>query len=240
VSARLEVRGAGDPWSIEAQPVPTAAKLVQPHVEWHGIFATRLVMMNTSASALDVQLLLHQPSGAPAATAVKKSMGPHEAANLTVESLFGADLPSERGAGWLEIDVSGSRVVIIALAVDPIRGAAAASALLPMGTSSWSLPFYVENSGYWTGLALANGGTASGVISVIAYDRSGAELGRASATLQAQESRTALVYQWIPALPDGTTGYILITSSAPVAPLAYFGTSDGASLAAIPFTPASP
>jgi dienelactone hydrolase len=240
VSARMEVRGGADPWSIEAQAAPSAVKYVQPHVEWHGTFVTRLLMLNTSSSVLDVRLQLHLPSGAPAASAATKSVNPYESVNLTIESLFGTSLPAERGAGWLEAIVPGGKVVIAALAVDPVSGAGAASTLLPLGTSSWSLPFYVENSAYWTGLALANDGDSSGIISVTAYDRSGAVLGHAEATLEPQQSRTELVYQWIPSLPAGTTGYILITASTPVAPLAYFGTSDGASLAAIPFTPTSP
>jgi hypothetical protein len=41
-------------------------------------------------------------------------------------------------------------------------------------------------------------------------------------------------------LPLGTTGQITITTSGPVALLAYFGTDDGAALAAIPFTPITP
>jgi hypothetical protein len=243
VSARLEVRGGRDPWSIEAQTAPTATKYILPHVEWNGIFTTRLLMLNTSSTATpDVRFWLH-PSTKQDVPRVVQIMNPKSAASSTVESLFGSGLlglGQEPGEGWLEVEVPGSQVVIVALSVDPNSGAASASALLPDGTSSWSLPFFVENSGYWTGLALANPSDAACSFTLTAYDRSGAVLGTFVGNLDPRQNRTALVYQWIKELANDSTGYILITSTAPVAPLAYFGTADGASLAAIPFTPISP
>lgn len=241
VSARLEVRGGKDPWSIDAQPAPTATKFIQPHLEWNGIFTTRLLMLNTSSTATpDVQLKLHTPSGTLAAPGVGQAMQKNGTTSVTIESLFGFSAVLDHGAGWLEVEVPNSQVVIVALAVDPNSGAAAASALLQGGTSSWSLPFFVENSGYWTGLALANGGGSTSIVSLTAYGRDGSILGRANADLNPQQSRTLLVHEWIKELAKEATGYILITSTAPIAPLAYFGTTDGASLAAIPFTPISP
>jgi len=239
VSARLEVKGGRDPWSIEAQATPTATKYIQPHVEWNGIFSTRLVILNTSAATTpSVLLKLHNPSGTLAAPGILQIMQANGYASQTIESMF--PLGQDRGAGWLEVEAPGAQVVVVALAVDPTLGAAAASALLPVGTSTWSLPFFVENSGYYTGLALANGGEATCGITLTAYDASGAVLGRTTETLAPQQSRTALMYQWIKELANDSTGYILITATAPVVPLAYFGTTDGASLAAIPFSPISP
>ncbi len=240
VSARLEVQGGKDPWSIDALPSPSAASYVQPHVEWNGIFTTTLLMLNTSSTGRDVRMKLHTTSGEAAALNIVKFMNPYEAADLTVESMFGITSGVARGAGWLEVEVPNSQVVVIALATDAKSGASAASALLPAGTSSWTLPFFVENPGYWTGLALANGGTAKCTVSLTAYSAAGSQLGRAEWDLEGQQSHTALMYQWISGLAAGATGYISISSTGPVAPLAYFGTADGASLAAIPFTPVSP
>jgi len=243
VSARLEVRGGRDPWSIEAQTTPTATKFIQPHVEWNGIYTTRLLMLNTSSAQAPtpaVQLRLHTTSGTLVAPETPKAMNPYEAANMTVESLLGISQTLERGAGWLEVEVPGSQVIIIALAVDPVGGAAAASALLPVGTSSWSLPFFVENPGYWTGLALANEGDTKSTVSLTAYGRDGSVLGRANVDLDPQQSRAALVFQWISGLANEATGYVVLTATGPISPLAYFGTTDGNSLAAIPFTPISP
>ncbi len=240
VSARLEVTGVKDTWSVDALPLPSGTHFMQPHVEWNGTFRTQLVMLNTSSSSKDVRLSLYTPSGTQAALNSVTFLSPHAAANLTIEDMFGSSLSPGAGAGFLDVQVPGSEVMIVALAVDPNSGAAAASTLLSSATSSWSLPYYVEGSGYWTGLALANGGSATCSVTITAYDRTGTALGSYSGDLEPQQSRTALVYQWIPALAMDTTGYILITSTGPVAPLAYFGTSDGASLAAIPFTPGSP
>ncbi len=50
VSARLEVTPAHDPWSIDAAPAPAGARYVQPHVELNGLFTTRVLVVNTSAS----------------------------------------------------------------------------------------------------------------------------------------------------------------------------------------------
>ncbi len=72
---------------------------------------------------------------------------------------------------------------------------------------------------------------------ITAYDPSGAVLGTATTELEPHASATQLVAEWIRGLAAEATGQIVITASAPVALLAYFGTDDGASLAAIPFTP---
>jgi hypothetical protein len=240
----MEVRGGRDPWSIEAQTAPRTTRLIQPHVEWNGTFATLLLMLNTSTTdTLQVRLRLHASSGPPVGPAWVQFINKSSVVSHTIEYMFGSG-PSGfgqgQGAGWLEAEVPNGQIVLVALAVDLNSGAAAASPLLPVGTSAWSLPFFVENSAYWTGLALANPGDAACGFTLAAYDRNGAVLGIFAGSLDPGQNRTALVYQWIKELANDSTGYILITSTAPVAPLAYFGTADGASLAAIPFTPISP
>jgi hypothetical protein len=142
-----------------------------------------------------------------------------------------------RGAGWLEAENPGGGLLIYALAVDPATGAAAVSPLQLASGETASMPFYVENSGYYTGLALANPGTVAATVSITAVAPSGEVLSTRSVTLEPAHSLTQLVAQWLPALPAESTGQIRITTSgAPIALLAYFGTDDGASLAAIPFT----
>lgn len=102
------------------------------------------------------------------------------------------------------------------------------------------MPFYVESAGYWTGLAIANPADLPAQITLTAYERGGHQLASADVTLAARQSRTQLVYQWLAGLPAGTTGQITVTSSALVQLVAYFGTDDNASLAAIPLQAIAP
>jgi cephalosporin-C deacetylase-like acetyl esterase len=237
ISARMEVAaGDNDPWSIPALPLTAAARLIQPHVEWNGIFTTRLFLLNASGENRAVQFQLHSTAGPPVAPGVVQLMQKDATATFTIESLFGAALGGQRGAGWLELDTGGG-VLVFALAVNPATGAAAASQLQPAEGLSWSMPFYVENVGYFTGLALANAGPSPANVTITAYDPAGSILGQTRPVLAPLQSATQLVSQWLLGLQSETTGQIVIEASAPLSLLAYFGTDDGAALAAIPFTP---
>jgi hypothetical protein len=102
------------------------------------------------------------------------------------------------------------------------------------------MPFFIENSGYFTGLALANPGDTAASMALTAYDRAGVVLARTNITLGARQSQTRLVSQWLPELRPGASGHISISPGSAAVPLAYFGTSDGAALAAIPLQAVDP
>jgi hypothetical protein len=153
----------------------------------------------------------------------------------TVESLLGLGNSVARGAGWLEVTSVSGPVVADALAIDPVTGAAAASALNDAAGGQWSLPFFVQNESYYTGLAIAVPDSTPIMVSILAYDGAGALSGRADLQLAGRQSRARLLSEWIPGLPLSATGHVVITSTGPISLLAYFGTTDGLSLAAIPF-----
>jgi hypothetical protein len=98
------------------------------------------------------------------------------------------------------------------------------------------MPFFVENAGYWTGLAILNPADSAAGLELSAYDPAGALIGRVPLTLGARQGQTRLVSQWLSSLPAEKTGHLVISSEGSISLLAYFGTDDGASLAAIPFT----
>jgi hypothetical protein len=118
--------------------------------------------------------------------------------------------------------------------VDPASGAAAGSVLDVAGSGPWSLPYFVEVPGYFTGLAAANPGNTAVNLTLVAYGEDGAELARTSIRLGSGQSRTALVSQWFTAALSKSRGHIVLTADGPLSLLSYFGTDDGASLAAIP------
>ncbi len=239
VSARLEVTGVKDPWSIEAQPVPTGNRYFQPHTEWNGIFTTRLLFLNPSGNARRVTPHLRNRDGSEIGLSTFFVVNPLAVASYAVESLFPVG-DRGPGAGWIDLETPDGPLLIVALAVDSRTGAAAASAVGTGGAGLWSMPFYVESLGYWTGLAIANVGDKPSDIQITALDRSGTKLGQWIETLKPQQSQTQLVAQWIRGLPAGTTGQITIRTSGTAALLAYFGTDDGLALAAIPFTLITP
>ena len=236
LSARVEVTGARDPWSIDAQPSPAVTKIVQPHLEWNGLFTTRLLVLNTSSSPAVAKMRIRTAAGADFTQEIQLPVAGNAIESKTIESLFGIPPSANAGAGWLDVEDAGKQLLVFALAVDTRSGAAATSPLLPAASGTWWLPFFVENSGYYTGLALANPGDVKCNITITAYDRNAVVLGKSGASLDPHQSRTALVYQWIAGLPADDTGYLLIEASSAIGMLSYFGTSEGASLAAIPFS----
>ncbi len=136
----------------------------------------------------------------------------------------------------MEVEGDGGGVVATALAFDPGSGAAAATTLFPAGAGNWSLPFFVEDPKYYTGLAILNPGGAPVSIELSAYDPLGELISTVPLVLENRHGRTLLVSQWIPTLPAESTGQITIRASGPVSLLAYFGTDDGVALAAVPFS----
>ena len=236
VSARLEVTGSGDSWSIEARPAALSGRYFQPHVEWNGRFRTHLLLVNPSAERCDVALRLRSTSGTSVAPEASLNIPGFGIASRTVESIFGITASTPPGVGWIEVEGGAGPILATALAVEPLSGAAAASALLPAGAAARVLPFFVEKAGYWTGLAILNPADTAASLELSAYDPSGTLMARVPLTLGARQGQTKLVSQWIPSLSAETTGYIVISSAGSLSLLAYFGTDDGASLAAIPFS----
>jgi hypothetical protein len=241
ISARLETSGVRDTWSIDARPAPAATRYVQPHTEWHGNYKTWLLVTNPSNQTRRLNPELRWPDGSTVLSSpVTQTLAPLTSIYLSVEDAVGMAPGHSAGAGWLNLDCPNGPLIVTALAADPQRGAVAASAIDAPAAGTWPMPFYVESAGYWTGLAIANPGDVPAQITITAYGRDGTQLASATLTLQARQSRTQLVYQWLAGLPAGTTGQIVVTSSAPVQLVAYFGTDDNTSFAAIPLQTIAP
>ena len=238
VSARLEVNGMKDAWSVEgltpASPAPR--QLVQPHSELSGLFTSRLSLLNSATSSRSATLRFFSAGGNPVGSAVTRDIPALGTLNETVESLLGNSIPGTKNAGWFQLESNTGEVMAVVLAVDSNSGAKAASALGTVGTGPWVLPFYVENSGYYTGLAISNPSDKPASVNLVAYGPNGEEISGSNASLGSRQSRTSLLSQWIPKLGNESSGYLVITSNGPLSLLSYFGTTDGASLAAIPFT----
>ncbi len=244
IYARIEVKPSRDSWSIEALPAPTATHFVQPHCEFNGTYKTLLVLANTNSDPNTKKQVIfkrHKTTGEVIGNPITLTLEKSQTASLTVETLFQIKSGEPTSAGWVEADVAGGQVIMHAIAVDSSHGAAGSSAIGAGETGSLSMPFYVENDGYWTGLAIANPGSARVTVDITAYSDKGDVLGKANGIiLEPYNSKTQTVHQWLPDMVLPSTGQIMITASGTVNLLAYFGTNDGGALAAIPFTPVVP
>jgi cephalosporin-C deacetylase-like acetyl esterase len=222
-------------------PIPAGAHLVLPHIEWNGIYTTWLLVTNPSGQSRRLNPEAQSPDGLPVqASPVTQYLGPLMSIYLTVEAAAGIGPGQAASAGWLNLDSPDGPLIVTALAMEPKRGSLAATAVDAPAGVAWSMPFYVESAGYWTGLAIANPNESAAQVTITAFGKTGNRLATADLTLEARFSRTQLIYQWLTALPAGSTGHIAIVSSAPVQMVAYFGTDDGASIAAIPLQIISP
>ena len=69
VSVRAEVRPTRDSWSLDAVPGSQDTAFSQPHVEWNGVYTTRLVVVNTSPTASrSVRFQRRSPAGVAVGT----------------------------------------------------------------------------------------------------------------------------------------------------------------------------
>jgi hypothetical protein len=240
VSARLEVQGSQDSWSVESlspSPVVGGVRLVQPHLELYGIFTSRLVVLNSSSSSQTVTLRVYSKEGAVIGSSVTRSLPAYGTFSETVESLLGTSVSTTPASGWFSLEVSSAEVMAEVLAVDPSKGAAAGSALEAPGQGPWSMPYFVEIAGYYTGLAATNAGNEAVNMTLIAYAEDGTEIDRSISRIGAGKSKTALISQWFTLPLSKPQGHMVISADGPLSLLSYFGTDDGASLAAIPIRP---
>lgn len=246
--AQMEVTGREDTWCIEGL-APSASfsadtAFVQPHVELNGIFTTYLTLINSAQEPMKVTARLRRKSSATASG---------ETASLTIpagglvqesiETLFALDASQPGDSGWFQLEPEKQGLVVAALAMDKRTGAAAANALpllpynsavLPTVMRTWSLPFFVEDSTYYTGLAICNPGFFDAQLHMSAYSSQGTLLDSVQISLPSRQSRVMLASQWFSKLPAAATGHVFLMANTPLSPLSYFGTIDGASLAAIP------
>ncbi len=237
VSARAEVRPSRDTWSIEALPTPAATHFVQPHAEWNGVYKTRFLIANTGSGLRNIRFRRYSTAGAALGRDITVTIDKGQTGSLVLETLFGVLSSETPGAGWVDVDVPGGEVILQAVANDARMYATAASAVGSGLSGTLSMPFFVANAGYWTGLAIANVGGTPSQVTVTAYSETGEKIGQGSTNMAVNQSSTQLVHQWMPDLPREATGQILISSNGSLAVLAYFGTIDGAALAAIPLSP---
>ncbi len=241
VAARMEVRPTYDTWSIEALPAPTATTFVQPHAEWNGTYRTVFVITNTSQTATRIiKFKRYTTTGTQLGNEVPVTIEPNITGSLMLETLFSVATKDTPGAGWVKAELDGGDILMHALAYDSRTGATAVSPIASGSGGSLSMPFFVANAGYWTGLALSNTGSSAATVNLSAYGETGELVGHADVTLGVNCSTTQLINQWLADLPRETTGQLVISTTSPLALLAYFGTNDGYSLAAIPFTPFTP
>jgi hypothetical protein len=234
VAGRLECTTSRDVWSIDARPAPTGTTVLAPHVEWNGFYTSRLVLLNVTATDQDARLRLRNRAGVEVAQVPVLVLQPGAGMSKPIESVAGIPTSAPTGSGWLELENPGGGILAW-LVIEDSRTGASTSSLIAAGKSGRSiLPFTVENSVYWTGLAPANRGGSPANVSIAVYSGDGSLTGRATTTLAAKTSQTALVSQWVPELRWNATGYIVISSDGEVAALSYFGTMDGKAVAAIP------
>jgi len=242
ISARVEVRPSRDAWSVEALPASTSGRFIQPHAEYNGTFKTRFIIMNTSTTAgkRTVKFKRHKQTGETIGNEVSIYLENGQTASLALETIFNVPSSEAAGSGWVEGNVEGGGLLIYALAYDPSKYAVAVSSLGSGDSGTLSMPYFVEKAGYWTGLAIANPGGSEASATIVAYGQKGEVLGQGTITVPAGQSKTQVVHQWISGMPEEATGQIIITTSTPLNLLAYFGGTDGGSIAAIPFTPIVP
>ncbi len=241
VSARIEVVPSRDSWSIDALPAPSASRFIQPHAEYRGTYKTRFVVMNTSPTGGKryVKFKRHKPAGDVLGNEVTLTLDNSQTASIPLETMFNVPSSELPGYGWVEanVDGGGGGILIYAMANDSAHGGIAVSPVGSGDSGTLSMPYFVERAGYWTGLAIANPGNATVTADIVAYGDKGEVLAEGKVTLGAAQSKTQVVSQWLPNIPPESMGQVMITTSSPLHLLAYFGTSDNSSFAAIPLTP---
>ncbi len=139
--------------------------------------------------------------------------------------------------GYVEIVSSGVKLAGSVIFGDPGRRQFS-SALPLIGQLQTAAVFsqVASNDVYYTGLAMLNPGTSDATVNIDLFDGNGSLASSAIRSLPAGQREAKLLTEIFPALQDQsrTSGYFLVTSSAPLASFAIIGTNTSSVLGAVP------
>ncbi len=209
--------------------------LYLPHFVAAAGYATRVRLVNLEASPVQVTARLAAEDGRALGEPASIRLAAMGCAAFGDLSDFG--LPAAEGGtqGYLVLETGGRKIAGAAFYSDPRQGSfLTAQPLRSRTTRSFLVPHVVDNSLYWTGLALLNPGPEACTFSYRLSNPAGQPLGAGTGVLPGRSRWLGLVRR-LPGLPaafDG--GSLRVESVQGLVPLVLFGTHSGDSLAALP------
>ncbi|MFQ5740797.1 MAG: leucine-rich repeat domain-containing protein [Acidobacteriota bacterium] len=202
------------------------------------VFSTSLNLINTGQQERQVRIIgtTHDRSRSVGPIEVTLSSGAEF--EREVRDLFdlSSQPPDAHGfQGSLRVEVDGPGVVGDLVLIERTEGRfATAVQLQGEGFKRALFPHVTLSEGIFTGVALLNPNELAAVVEFEVFASGAEPIDSAAITLQAGESRSQLLTEFLPAASGIRRGYLLIYSDQPLILQEIFGTQDLNFLAAVP------
>jgi len=223
--------------TLNAHSKGTATKLYSAQLaSIPGSLFTSIRLINTSEEVRTVTLEAVANDGSTLSLRpTSLALSPDDSVEQDARQLLA--LPAGEAVGSLRIQVDGSGVL-----GDVVFGDAKkleyAAALPLQGTLFTEAVFsHVANAkGYFTGIALYNPQDRAAKVRVRVYTKEGQLKGDVPRSLAPGARESVLLTEWLPFTEGQVGGFVIVTSTEPIAGQQLFGTNDLSVLAAIPPT----
>jgi hypothetical protein len=225
-----------------AEDVRSTSLAVIPHFVLGGRYGSFINLINPDTQPVNLEVSAHDNQGNTMGETIKLVLQPGEMRRSSVGEFFRLVLPAIFPqpviTGYIRIREASSRNFVIAGAIDifglsqSARGDSMLSAISDDASTSWRVPFSAGTAEYYTGYAVVAANELLTVQTDVIVDVVGPEgnvLNRSTYSLSPRHRITALV-------PDGTSGYLRITSNLPVFVMSTIGSHDSKTLEQIPAT----
>jgi hypothetical protein len=186
-------------------------------------FFTEIKVVNTSAVARDLTLVLLNDQGMPLTASATLALPAGGSSQLDAATLFSLAANSD-WIGTLRIEASGPGVVADVLFGDAVAFDRAAA--LPLQNRRFLRAVFSQVANtidFYTGLALHNPGTATAAVTIQVYSRGGSKTGETLIQLKGGERLSQLLTELMPATAGQSGGYVVINATEPLIAQQLFG-----------------
>jgi hypothetical protein len=229
---------SGDIATLEGQDITTGATtLYSPQYVVGGPYRTSLSIINLDSRAGTVTLRFVREDGVQMGAARTVAIPANGKIFIDDPGFFQSLDPNVETAGYVEMVSNGVRLMGSTVFGDRNRQSfSSALALISKLQTSVLFSHVASNDLFFTGLAILNPNETDTTVTIELYTEEGLLTQRRSVTIGAGKRQARLLTQYFTMLQgqNRTSGYIRLTSLAPIASFALFGTGDLSVLSAIP------
>ncbi|MEJ2077211.1 MAG: hypothetical protein P8020_02940 [Acidobacteriota bacterium] len=218
------VRGSGDLLGLNARPASeTLNTLFFPHFAVLGTpaYESEVVVVNYGNETVILTLSAFQPDGTLFGSVdlhnnpVTRTLTAKGVLREDVASMFGFKGEDLRG-GWIKVEATSQAVNGSLTYSIPESGSVASVACEPQGRTRALFSHLATTLGYFTGLAVLNGGTRAANIRVVAVDKDGSMIGTYSGVLRPKERLSRGITELVEDSADRNGGMVWVSSDVPV------------------------
>ncbi|MFZ0430716.1 MAG: hypothetical protein WAO20_21560 [Acidobacteriota bacterium] len=239
------VRGPGDLLGLNARPLSeTLNTLFFPQVAVLGepAYESELAVVNYGEENAILTISAYQPEGLLFGSAdvrnnpVTRVLGRGAVLCEDAAQLFGFKGAGLR-TGWIKVQATSPSINGSLSYFIPAWQSAAAVASEPRGRTHALFSHLATTYGYFTGVAVLNGGSQAANIRLVALDKEGARIGTYTGVLRPGEQLSRLITELVPGSEGRDGGMIWATSDVPVYMTGLFVNTEHGVLTNVPPQP---